>query len=58
MHPLRLADLHIDQSGVGQSLLELRMGEGARDAWVYYRVEPDSLRRLSDVLSTEQVVVA
>jgi hypothetical protein len=26
--------------------------------WVYYRLDPDALRRLSDVLSTEQVVVA
>jgi ArsR family transcriptional regulator len=29
-----------------------------RGTWVYYRVDPDALRRLSDVLSTEQVVVA
>jgi ArsR family transcriptional regulator, arsenate/arsenite/antimonite-responsive transcriptional repressor len=29
-----------------------------RGTWVYYRVDPDSLRRLSDVLSTEQVALA
>jgi ArsR family transcriptional regulator, arsenate/arsenite/antimonite-responsive transcriptional repressor len=29
-----------------------------RGTWVYYRVDPDALRRLSEVLSTEQVVVA
>jgi ArsR family transcriptional regulator, arsenate/arsenite/antimonite-responsive transcriptional repressor len=29
-----------------------------RGTWVYYRLDPDALRWLSDVLSTEQVVVA
>jgi ArsR family transcriptional regulator len=40
-------------------LREAGLISGARrGTWVYYRVDPDSLRRLSDVLSTEQVVLA